>query len=713
MALRQLLTNLSDPSTPVDNSAYPNQSIHLEGITFNQRSFRFGEGTAFDRPGQEFSREPFIGNIRTILGSQNESIPGVEDSQNKLKGLGFIDGATDGLVRGGILTALQRSTTDFTRLTNFYLSNRGIGFLIKQTALQATNPAIEDGGESIFGLRRNRQFNPLGTNLLAQSLVNFSGVHFDRAGLLPIWPEDAKYETIVQNKSANSDLNNKKINFTGKTNKFEGNRLVTLFNSHIKDQYVSTKDKKVDRTGFAAGARDFLADTAENVTDFVQTITGKNTPMLYEYGGGPGSTYGIGRTSIRKFNHTNTIAGGPGTNFDLGVGTGFIHTRELADELPDIPSRAANVQNYLVSLGRPYIGTDYQGDINFNNRKYYKESRIGIGNPGVEYRKNGRNSYIFSNNGRYDTYLDSKVDKLNMLDIVKFNGRPIIPEARDLIKFRFEAVDNDNPNKSNVMVFRAFLDDLKDNYNASFNEFNYNGRGETFYTYNNFKRDISFNFKIAAQTRHEMMPLYRKLNYLVSQTAPEYKGGRMRAGFVRLTIGSWCDRIPGFIQNVSLSWQKDYPWEISIDSPEGGQDTDMLVLPHVLDVSVSFLPIHNFAPQRSVKESPFILKDRESILHNVQKWSELDAADTTAEALRRGKLKLQEKYNPTPPIDNTNQYGNSGPGNEEAYSNFTGEGYDPGYEGSFSDPLEITPTNPEINPNAGLPGAMGSEGFSY
>jgi len=693
MALRQLLSDLSDSSTPVDSSAYPTQELHLEAITFNQRSFKFGEGRAFDRTGLGFSREPFIGNPRALLGSKNQEIPGVEDSQNKLKGLGFIDGVTDGLVRGGIVTALSRSTTDFTRLTNFYLSNRGIGFLVKQVALQATNPAIEDRPSSTdyLGLRRNRQFNPLGTNLLAQSLVNFSGVHFDRAGLLPIWPEENKYETVVREKA---DVTDKKIKFTGKTNKFKGNRLVTLFNSHIKDQFVPTEDEEVNRTGFAAGARDFLADTAENVTDFVQTITGKNTPMLYEYGGGPGSTYGIGRTSIRKFNHTNTTTGGPGTNFESGVGTGFIHTRKLADSFSDNISRATNVQNYLQSLGRPYIGTNYQGDINFNNRKYYRESRIGTGNPGAEYRKDGRNSYIFSNNNRYDTYLDTKVDKLNMLDIVKFNGRPIIPEARDLIKFRFEAVDNDNPNKSNVMVFRAFLDDLKDNYNASFNEFNYNGRGETFYTYNNFKRDIGFSFKVAAQTRHEMMPLYRKLNYLVSQTAPEYKKGRMRAGFVRLTIGSWCDRIPGFIQNINLSWQKDYPWEISIDSPEGGQDTDMLVLPHVLDVSVTFLPIHNFTPQRSVTDSPFILKDKESILHDVQKWSELDAADTTMEALRRGKLKLQEKFNPTPPIDNTEQYGDSGPGNEESYSNFTGEGYNPGYDGSFSNPLE--PTQAEI-----------------
>ena len=129
------------------------------------------------------------------------------------------------------MTGKQRSVTDVTRLTNFYLSERGIGFLVKQTALQATNPAIEDGGEAIAGLRRNRQFNFLGTNLLAQSLVNFSGVHFDRAGILPIWPEDRKYETIVRNKA--NDIGRLSIT-SKKTNEFKGNRLLTLFERSYK-----------------------------------------------------------------------------------------------------------------------------------------------------------------------------------------------------------------------------------------------------------------------------------------------------------------------------------------------------------------------------------------------------------------------------------------------------------------------------------------------
>ena len=106
-----------------------------------------------------------------------------------------------------------------------------------------------------------------------------------------------------------------------------------------------------------------------------------------------------------------------------------------------------------------------------------------------------------------------------------------------------------------------------------------------------------------------MMPIYRKLNFLVSNTAPDYDGdsGRMRTPYVRLTVGSWMNRIPGVIKSVGLKWQKDYPWEINLTGPEdAAADSDMLVLPHVLDVSISFMPIHNFLPKKG-KDTPFIL----------------------------------------------------------------------------------------------------------
>ena len=623
MALKELLSNLASGDVESSYSNYPSQNLHLEAITFNQRSFRFGDpgSNTFDRIGGEFSREPFIGNPRAKFGvtSDNLDLSDANDTLSGLEGtLEIVDGVTDGLVRGGLVTAIQRSVTDTQRLTNFYFSERGVGFLLKQTLLQTTNPAIEDGEAETFeffsditGLRRNRQFNPLGTNLLAQSLVNFSGTHFDRAGLLPIWPDERKYENVVRKKA--NDVGNLSTT-SKKTNRFRGNRLLTLLEDRIKPHAIQVESKDKAQGSNDENEKGWLGRAWDQTKETFNDIFIKDDAMLYEYGAGPGSTYGIGRTSIRRFENTLTSPNLTATG----------DTRRFGDEF-DGPTKAADITNYLNSLGRPSaVSADYQEDVPYGGKtlKLYRESNYGLGNPGVEWLSHTeRNPHI--NQSTYNVYNMSTTDKINLLDIFKAEGNydSLIP--RDFIKFRFEAVNNDNPAESNVMVFRAFLDDLQDNYNSTLNEFTYNGRGETIYQYDKFKRDISFRFKVAAQTRHEMMPIYRKLNYLVSQTAPEYKEGRMRAGFVRLTIGSWCDRIPGFIQNISLSWQKDYPWEIAMYSAEDGDDNSMLVLPHVLDVKVSFLPVHNFTPQRSVTKSPFILPhENNGKLHSGQRWYE-------------------------------------------------------------------------------------------
>ena len=199
-----------------------------------------------------------------------------------------------------------------------------------------------------------------------------------------------------------------------------------------------------------------------------------------------------------------------------------------------------------------------------------------------------------------------KVDKLNFQNIIKLTDNAF-PETEteipDFVKFRFEVIDHTKPSDSKLIQFRAFLDSIGDSYSATHNSVKYNGRAEKFYTYNEFDRKIDIGFKIAAQTRHEMMPLYKKLNFLVAQTAPGYSpSNRITTPYTRLTVGDWFNRIPGIITSVGLTWQTDYSWEIKADAE---LDKYMKVLPHVLDVSLSFTPIHDFVPTNS-ENTPFI-----------------------------------------------------------------------------------------------------------
>lgn len=213
---------------------------------------------------------------------------------------------------------------------------------------------------------------------------------------------------------------------------------------------------------------------------------------------------------------------------------------------------------------------------------------------------------LFGGGGKgYNVSLEDselKLDKLNMTEVIPSDAFDSLP--KDFIPFRFEVIDHKNPLNTNIIAFRAFLDSLGDDYSADFNDIKYNGRPETFYTYSGFNRKISVAFKIAAQTRHEMKPLYKKLNYLVAQTAPGYAGLRMTTPYIRLTIGDWISAVPGVINSVSLNWNQDYSWEIALDPND--KDKEMLRLPHVLDVTVDFTPIHNFVPSNRLNADGYI-----------------------------------------------------------------------------------------------------------
>jgi len=247
-----------------------------------------------------------------------------------------------------------------------------------------------------------------------------------------------------------------------------------------------------------------------------------------------------------------------------------------------------------------------------------KENNYNLGDPGKKASINNFKDLVksinpFAADEGYDVKISSKIDKLNALPIMKdTDDTPALTQeleraARDFVPFRFEVRTYDEkPN--HIIAFRAFLDSLDDSYNASHNEIKYNGRGEKFYTYDSFDRKISLGFKIAAQSRHEMKPLYQKLNYLAAQTAPNYSetSGRIRTPYTYLTLGNWFNRLPGLITQVGLKWSKEYPWEIALDKNNGeGKDKDMFILPHVLDVSVSFQPIHTFTPRNSIS-APFL-----------------------------------------------------------------------------------------------------------
>ena len=250
------------------------------------------------------------------------------------------------------------------------------------------------------------------------------------------------------------------------------------------------------------------------------------------------------------------------------------------------------------------LATEYgEGDFSYiaeqkrrvtKNVNILKENRVLLGDQGARLDDNKRKNIYWT-----VTPEKSEVDKINSLGIVseKVTGEE---EGRDLIKFRFHVV---TPSETKILYFRAFLDSFSDNYTGQWNPTKYLGRAEDFQVYGGFQRKINLSFKIAAATRSEMKPLYQKMAYLASSTAPTYtdQGQFMRGTIVKMTVGDYVYELPGVMNNVTFNWQTEYPWEIAMVEPERQGDEDMQELPMIMDCSIDFTPIHTFTPETGLK----------------------------------------------------------------------------------------------------------------
>lgn len=610
---------------------------------------------------------------------------------------------SDGLVRGGLFSVVS-STTDTIRISRFLNDfPKGLLFTSKQVGLQKSNPKIETGtrGEVL-----NTQVYNLNSNLLAQVALQGTGEHVPRPGFNTnnLLNDYDKYEKIVRDKTTDE------------------NRLVTLYNNKIAPASSKILPDNLGKLGIS---------TLDN--------------ELFNYTGGPGSSYGDGNTFIPRVVNTTD-------SYDNYLKSGFTYPT-YDPEFASISAPEGDVINYLGSLGltdliktksipglkdllyprksrgfvtptsfqtpttignaslqTPFVASniDLSGGIEnidfeegdflqnikvpksryqqsspdfirpetvpegytFGNTMAYSKllssipgqlqdfrqntidpnplasnysdtfveinSRLNMGNPGSRTRANrGLNSINNINNGVGQ-------DKINLTPLYNHSGDPLQDKgARDMIKFCIEVIDNNTTSQTSPLHFRAYITDFSDNIGADWNSQKYMGRGENFYTYQGFSREVSFKLMVAAQSKQEMMPLYQKLNFLASSLHPDYSsGGFMRGNLHKLTIGEWFYRTPGILKSMNISVDNNYPWEIKYTEPETGtqvgnasnttkfgakdfqknvpqnfskirdikpeigenfqnsnSDADMMELPQMLSIQFSFVPILNNLPK--------------------------------------------------------------------------------------------------------------------
>jgi hypothetical protein len=241
------------------------------------------------------------------------------------------------------------------------------------------------------------------------------------------------------------------------------------------------------------------------------------------------------------------------------------------------------------SLGTSSNVDDYNGVINAYTNKAISYNN-GIDKPFVI-------SGTWATKNREVRVGSGRRDSLNLTPIFEAPAGTIsdvppitIPNTRaqtinDLVKFRIQALNGDDPSVADYMIFRAYITQYSDNTDATWNPIKYAGRGEDFYIYGGFSRKIQIGFKVAALSAEEMKPMYQKLNFLMSNLMPDYKDDLlMRGPLVKMTVGNWIDGQDGILTSVGYTVPQDSPWEISLGDQQ-------LILPHIVEVSLGFTPI--------------------------------------------------------------------------------------------------------------------------
>ncbi len=237
------------------------------------------------------------------------------------------------------------------------------------------------------------------------------------------------------------------------------------------------------------------------------------------------------------------------------------------------------------------------------------QQRFGFGQQGKE--NVDRSDYLNSDNRikeddiRPDKttipYQSSRGDLVNLIDTktTKYDDiyriTPDGMKTEDLVKFFFSGPRQMIAGaESDVIVFRSTITGFTDNFKPTWDSYKMVGRADPVYIYKQYEREVNFQFSVAATSREEMKPIWRKLNALASYTAPYYPqtGKGMVGPFMRLTMGDYFQETPGFLTALTYTINEESTWEINLE-----KDPDMYQMPKVVDVDVTFTVISDFRPQ--------------------------------------------------------------------------------------------------------------------
>lgn len=342
--------------------------------------------------------------------------------------------------------------------------------------------------------------------------------------------------------------------------------------------------------------------------DYVPTSVGLSGPSI----GGKSTGYTV--TPDSKYSDViGQVQDGEMTNSDMLVQFGYYasdqykyptkfsdaeRATKLKDELQKVINKLNSVPIYTIvksptSYLLPSAGTDgtYVSYDNWSKKRQSAQNKGTIGeyqegSGGSGFRPKSIDAFVRPNPSNLRMATTFLSDGINMLGVLPKNRSTQnadgtsdqlnkmysnwsvwVPEEDDLIAFYFYDVVNEK-----YIPFRATIKAISEGNTAFWDELRFIGRADQLYSYNGFSRTLSFTFNVVVNSISELLPCWKKINYIASSVKPSnYTAGYLINGdtsnrfiippMFMLTIGDLYKYQPIVITSVNVNIPDDAVWE--------------------------------------------------------------------------------------------------------------------------------------------------------
>lgn len=141
------------------------------------------------------------------------------------------------------------------------------------------------------------------------------------------------------------------------------------------------------------------------------------------------------------------------------------------------------------------------------------EASVQVDEVGINSKGFAKASRKINETGKADSY--NKLLPLRDTEKNKLYLEAGSNQSKDLIFFYFYDLIN-----KVYIPFRAVLGSIQDSHSPDWTDIKYMGRADTLYVYKGFSRDVSFNFRVYANSIEELIPMWKRINHFVGLARP-------------------------------------------------------------------------------------------------------------------------------------------------------------------------------------------------